>query len=261
MVQRYSRFALHFGPPSNGTPRSQRTSTCHCWRHWWHQGLLQVLESCWLDPRAKKRAIPKVVGIFWMGKLLKGWYALIFDMHWLWKFLHYVGPGLLCTRWGSRVTGMHNSCITFPRKTFPKRWSLRTAIIVGFVNVAIWFYFFYKVSVELPAVVELVPQSELDARVLQNSTYLTVDILAEIIDPILLNTRINEVFILAREIYDFHAVLRGFFFGYFFILIMKFFKTFQAIRLTRKECYPWTYRVSTRVFFLHLSNFNIFNQF
>ena len=93
---------------------------------------------------------------------------------------------------------------------------------------AIWFYFFYKVSVELPAVVELVPQSELDARVLQNSTYLTVDILAEIIDPILLNTRINEVFILAREIYDFHAVLRGFFFGYFFILIMKFFKTFQA---------------------------------
>lgn len=52
LVQHYSRFALHFGPPPNGTPRSQRASTCHCWRHGWHQGLLQVLESCWLDPRS-----------------------------------------------------------------------------------------------------------------------------------------------------------------------------------------------------------------
>lgn len=125
---------------------------------------------------------------------------------------------------------------------------------------AIWFYFFYKVSVELPAVVEAIPQAELDARVLQNSTYLTVDILAEIIDPILLNTRINEVFILAREIYDFHAVLRGFFFGYFFILIMKFFKTFQAefdacLKECLTICYPLTYRVSTIFFFIHFRIF------
>ena len=89
----------------------------------------------------------------------------------------------------------------------------RTAIIVGFINVAIWFYFFYKVSVELPAVIGEIPQADLDARVLQNQTFLTVDTMSEIIDPIVLNTRINEVFILAREIYDFHAILRGFFFG------------------------------------------------
>lgn len=40
-----------------------------------------------------------------------------------------------------------------------------------------------------------------------------------------------EVFILAREIYDFHTLLRAFFFGYFFILMLKFFKTFQAQQL------------------------------
>lgn len=159
------------------------------------------------------------------------------------------------------------------------KWPLRTAILAGFMNVVIWLYFFYKISVELPAVIGEIPQAELpglwwwcglkktwwsivhppemgklrlrfcfffhdfiwwpaakrnhatprlDARVLQNQTFLTVDTMSEIIDPMLLNFRINEVFILAREIYDFHAILRGFFFGYFFILMMKFFKTFQA---------------------------------
>lgn len=50
------------------------------------------------------------------------------------------------------------------------------------------------------------------------------------------------------------------FFGYFFILIMKFFKTFQAqfdacLKECLAICYPLTYRVST-IFFLHpFSNF------
>lgn len=115
-------------------------------------------------------------------------------------------------------------------KDYFKFWNLVdwTAILAGFMNVVIWLYFFYKISVELPAVIGEIPQAELDARVLQNQTFLTVDTMSEIIDPMLLNFRINEVFILAREIYDFHAILRGFFFGYFFILMMKFFKTFQA---------------------------------
>jgi len=159
----------------------------------------------------------------WMAEPYSAWFNIIPDLLFilvLLRMAHQEAKELLPAIAG----GMDGI------KDYFKFWNLVdwTAIVVGFINVAIWFYFFYKVSVELPAVVEAIPQAELDARVLQNSTYLTVDILAEIIDPILLNTRINEVFILAREIYDFHAVLRGFFFGYFFILIMKFFKTFQA---------------------------------
>ena len=41
------------------------------------------------------------------------------------------------------------------------KWPFRTAILAGFMNVAIWFYFFYKVSVELPAVIGEIPQAEL----------------------------------------------------------------------------------------------------
>ncbi|CAJ1460240.1 unnamed protein product [Effrenium voratum] len=40
--------------------------------------------------------------------------------------------------------------------------------------------------------------------------------------------RINEMFMLGREVYDWHLLLRCCFFGYFFILILKFFKSFQA---------------------------------
>lgn len=54
------------------------------------------------------------------------------------------------------------------------------------------------------------------------------DTLSEIIQPTVLNTQINSVFVVAREIYDLHMLLRSFFFGYFFILIFKFFKSFQA---------------------------------
>lgn len=115
-------------------------------------------------------------------------------------------------------------------KDYFKFWNIVdwTAILMGFINVALWLYLFLKISIELPQVISLVPQAELDARVLQNQTYLTFDTLAEIIDPFLLNTRINDVFIVAREIYDFHMILRAFFFGYFFILMLKFFKSFQA---------------------------------
>lgn len=103
-------------------------------------------------------------------------------------------------------------------KDYFKFWNIVdwTAILMGFINVALWLYLFLKISIELPQVISLVPQAELDARVLQNQTYLTFDTLAEIIDPFLLNTRINDVFIVAREIYDFHMLLRAFFFGYFF---------------------------------------------
>lgn len=89
-------------------------------------------------------------------------------------------------------------------------------------------FFFFHDFIWWPAAKRNHATPRLDARVLQNQTFLTVDTMSEIIDPMLLNFRINEVFILAREIYDFHAILRGFFFGYFFILMMKFFKTFQA---------------------------------
>ena len=41
------------------------------------------------------------------------------------------------------------------------QWPLRTAILAGLMNVVIWFYFFYKVSVELPAVIGEIPQAEL----------------------------------------------------------------------------------------------------
>lgn len=60
-------------------------------------------------------------------------------------------------------------------------------------QVAMWFYFFFKITVELPEVMRFLPQAELDARVLQNQTYLTVDTMSEIIDPVMLNSRINEV--------------------------------------------------------------------
>ena len=99
---------------------------------------------------------------------------------------------------------------------------------MGFVNVAMWFFLFVKIAIELPDVASKIPQAELDARVLQNQTYLTYDIMAEIIDPGELNQRINDVFIVAREIYDFHMLIRAFFFGYFLLMILKFFKSFQA---------------------------------
>jgi hypothetical protein len=41
------------------------------------------------------------------------------------------------------------------------KWPLRTAILAGFMNVVIWLYFFYKISVELPAVIGEIPQAEL----------------------------------------------------------------------------------------------------
>ncbi|CAJ1371336.1 unnamed protein product [Effrenium voratum] len=102
------------------------------------------------------------------------------------------------------------------------------AITVGFFNIGMWLYIFVMVSVDLPQAIAQIPQAELDARVLQNQTYLTLDDLAEVIEPAVLNQRINEMFMLGREVYDWHLLLRCCFFGYFFILILKFFKSFQA---------------------------------
>lgn len=116
LVQHYSRFALHFGPPANGTPRSQRASTCHCWRHGWHQGLLQVLESCWLDPRSSCHT-PNELN----GKALWDFEKLRWHAHCFGKFRTEQSK-LLCT--SNRHTHTHTqyNCITFPDKNYPPRW-------------------------------------------------------------------------------------------------------------------------------------------
>lgn len=116
LVQHYSRFALHFGPPPNGTPRSQRASTCHCWRHGWHQGLLQVLESCWLDPRSSCHT-PNELN----GKALWDFEKLRWHAHCFGKFSTEQSK-LLCT--SNRHTHTHTqyNCITFPDKNYPPRW-------------------------------------------------------------------------------------------------------------------------------------------
>ncbi|CAE7483612.1 PKD2 [Symbiodinium pilosum] len=102
------------------------------------------------------------------------------------------------------------------------------AILTGLFNVGMWFYVLVQMSVRLPNAIERIPQAALDERVFRNTTYLSLDDLAEVVDPTELNVNINRMFIVAREVYDWHLLLRACFFGYFFILIMKFFKSFQA---------------------------------
>ncbi|CAE7198729.1 pkd2 [Symbiodinium natans] len=102
------------------------------------------------------------------------------------------------------------------------------AILTGLFNVGMWFYVLVQMSVRLPAAIAEIPQAALDARVLRNMTYLGLEELAEVVDPRDLNVNINRMFVVAREVYDWHLLLRACFFGYFFILILKFFKSFQA---------------------------------
>ncbi|CAE7523171.1 pkd2 [Symbiodinium microadriaticum] len=102
------------------------------------------------------------------------------------------------------------------------------AILLGLFNVGMWFYVLVQMSVRLPAAIARIPQDALDERVLRNTTYLGIEELSEVVDPSDLNFNINQMFVIAREVYDWHLLLRACLFGYFFILILKVFKSFQA---------------------------------
>mmetsp|Transcript_146752 Transcript_146752/g.365968 ORF Transcript_146752/g.365968 Transcript_146752/m.365968 type:complete len:1169 (-) Transcript_146752:49-3555(-) len=104
-------------------------------------------------------------------------------------------------------------------------WS---SIIGGAVIMGYWAMVCRGVSFQLQPMMQDIPSNELDAMVMANRTYLNPGQVESVISQQEFEQMVGELHAVSNDIANLHLTLRDLVFWYAFILMMKFFKAFQA---------------------------------
>jgi len=102
------------------------------------------------------------------------------------------------------------------------------AIIGGFMISGVWYNICLLVYNKLPEVLEGLPTDALDFVVFSNETYMTAEEVDKTIDRAAYEAQMANIFDMAEEVKWWHRFLRYMSVCYLFVLMLKFFKSFQA---------------------------------
>ncbi|CAE8595469.1 unnamed protein product [Polarella glacialis] len=102
------------------------------------------------------------------------------------------------------------------------------AILGGFVIMGLWALIRLQVSGTLLPAILAYPTASLDAIVMQNQTYMTTDEISIIAPQEKLEEMLKNIYNIAEAISAIHKTFRSLAFFYMFVLMIKFFKSFNS---------------------------------